>query len=422
MVFECERKLSQKRILISLYIIHHLVYGGCGYFPTNPEGDGNLEIISLSVNSSILNPSIPVTVSALLDTIPGRNVDIFWNATGGRFYSQSDKDPETVNPTQWYADEPGSYKIICTVSDSIVTRSRSIIVTVTIPEIELPGLKNTSIVFCSKMDGGDWELYKTDPDGTNMVRLTDNNSNELHPKWSPDGSKIVFSSDKFGNYDIFIMNSDGSGQRRLTSDPEYDSMPTWSPDGLKIAFTTSRHKTLDNKNINQIYIINSDGSGEENICNVEASSVWPHWSAFNNRITFLRRVNRNREIYSMNCDGSSMTRLTFNNTGVYELRNEEECPVWSPDGTRIAFSVTSNSQWEVFTMSSSGGNLVNLTNNNVRDHSPAWSPDGSKIVYFSNLAGLTSELYIMDPDGSNKQRITYNNEDDFYPDWSPIIK
>ncbi|MCP4723508.1 MAG: DUF5050 domain-containing protein [bacterium] len=409
--------MSLIRIIIFISFSAFIFQVGCGYFPTESEGPKVLDIVTITLDSDQINPDIPITVTAVLDTIPGRSTKIFWNCTGGNFYSVFDGNPTRINPTQWLASEPGTFEIICTVSDSLTTKNKSISVTVTLPHIELPELENTSIVFCSKMDGSDWELYKMNPDGTNLIRLTDNDSDDLIPRWSPDGSKIAFYSDREGNFDIYIMNSDGTGLLKLTSDPEYDACPTWSPDGFQIAFETYRHK-----NMSQIYLINADGSGEKNICDLTASSIAPHWSKANNRITYCSKVNKNREIYIMDSDGSNKIQLTSNNTEYYSIANEEECPSWSPDGRRITFSVTANSNWEVFSMNSDGSDLINLTNNNVRDHSPSWSPDGSKIVYFSNLSGSTTELYIMDPDGSNKQRITYNSGDDFFPDWSPIMK
>ncbi|MFC1492356.1 DUF5050 domain-containing protein [candidate division KSB1 bacterium] len=409
--------MSYFKGIISIYLAALLVCAGCGYFPTDTEGSEELEILSITVDSDQINPDIPVTITAVLDTVEGQNVDIFWNSTGGGFYTQYDCDPARINPTKWYASETGSYDIICTVSDSITTKSKSITVTVTIPQIELPGLENTSIVFISNKDGSDWDIYRMNADGTNIINLTDNSWNERYPRWSPDGSKIAFCSDRDGNFDIYTMNSDGTGLLKLTTDPAYDACPAWSPDGTKIAFETYRHESLS-----QIYLINADGSGEKNICDMTVSSIEPHWSAINNMITFCGRISHSREIYVMESNGNNRTQLTFNNLEYYDITSQEEHPSWSPDGSRIAFSLTANSQWEIFSMNSSGGDLINLTNNNVRDHSPSWSPDGSKIVYFSNLRGSTAELYIMNPDGSNKQRLTYNSGDDFYPDWSPVIK
>ena len=60
------------------------------------------------------------------------------------------------------------------------------------------------------------------------------------PAFSPDGTRIAFTSNRDGNSEIYVMNRDGSNVRRLTNNPAIDSTPTWSPTGTQIAFTSDR--------------------------------------------------------------------------------------------------------------------------------------------------------------------------------------
>jgi len=64
-------------------------------------------------------------------------------------------------------------------------------------------------------------------DGSNQVRLTNNSARDYRPSWSPDGSKIIFASDRDGNMEVYIMNADGSNQIRLTNNPAWDYEPAW---------------------------------------------------------------------------------------------------------------------------------------------------------------------------------------------------
>ena len=69
-----------------------------------------------------------------------------------------------------------------------------------------------------------------DPDGTNREHLTDNDSLDTSPAWSPDGTQIAFVSDRGGNYDIWLMNPDGTNPRNLTNTADQNEhYPAWSP-------------------------------------------------------------------------------------------------------------------------------------------------------------------------------------------------
>jgi len=75
-----------------------------------------------------------------------------------------------------------------------------------------------------------------DADGSNVQRLTKSPGMDIRPAWSPDGKRIVFTSNRDGNYEIYMMSADGSSVRRVTNHPEKDDYATWHPDGKRILF------------------------------------------------------------------------------------------------------------------------------------------------------------------------------------------
>ena len=77
------------------------------------------------------------------------------------------------------------------------------------------------IVFISDRDG-DFEVYAMDFDGSNQVQLTDNDSWDNRPSWSPDGKKIAFDSDRDGDSEIYIMDPNGSNLVQLTYNDSED--------------------------------------------------------------------------------------------------------------------------------------------------------------------------------------------------------
>lgn len=129
----------------------------------------------------------------------------------------------------------------------------------------MPQSGSSKIVFASNRDGS-MQIYVMNADGTGQTRLTNDSSNNDNPRWSPNGAKILFQSDRdnsgSGLFDIYLMNADGSGQTRLTTDANDDSAAIWSPDGTKIAF-----QSLRNGSYYQIYSMNADGSNQLNLTN-----------------------------------------------------------------------------------------------------------------------------------------------------------
>jgi Tol biopolymer transport system component len=119
------------------------------------------------------------------------------------------------------------------------------------------------------------------------------------------------------------------------------------------------------------------------------------------------------DVYVMNADGSERTRLTTH-------PEEDFDPVWSPDGTQIAFRSHRDGDPEVYVMNADGSDQSNLTNNPTSDYSPAWSPDGTQIAFASDRAGRSgNDIWIMNADGSQPHQITDIAGISEYPSWSP---
>jgi TolB protein len=66
--------------------------------------------------------------------------------------------------------------------------------------------------------------------------ITNANTADITPSWSPDGAKIAFAAYRHGSWDIYVMNTDGSAQSRVTSRHGDDFSPSWSPDSTAIAY------------------------------------------------------------------------------------------------------------------------------------------------------------------------------------------
>jgi len=134
----------------------------------------------------------------------------------------------------------------------------------------IPPSAQTRITFYSNRDG-DMDIYIMNPDGTNVVKLTDNDTPDNGPSLSPDGKKIAFSSRRDGDSEIFVMNAERSGVVQLTNNSASDEGSSWSPNGQKIAFGSDRDGD------DEIYVMNADGSNVVKLTNNDVSDLTPHW-------------------------------------------------------------------------------------------------------------------------------------------------
>ena len=182
----------------------------------------------------------------------------------------------------------------------------------------------------------------------------------------------------------------------------------------------------------RLLLINADGTGQTIL--TSGGSVLddnPVYSPDGSKIAFNRNIGFTTDIYVMNADGTNVVALTTATPQLDFSINVH--PSWSPDGSKIAFTSNRNGQRksEIWVMNANGTGLVQLTTNIQLgtdgggpvfsvDGAPAWSPDGSRIVFYSTRDGLAdTELYVMNADGSNQTRLTDNIADDRNPAWSP---
>ena len=152
------------------------------------------------------------------------------------------------------------------------------------------------------------ELYVMAADGSNQVRLTDNDAEDVEPTWSPDGTQIAFTSSRAGNPDIYVVAADGSDERQLTTDPAPDEGPAWSPDGSRILFTSYRDGAdplmLGSGNA-EVFTVRPDGSGPTNLTNDPDWDGYPAWSPDGRQIAFSINDGVEFDLYVMNADGTA---------------------------------------------------------------------------------------------------------------------
>jgi TolB protein len=166
----------------------------------------------------------------------------------------------------------------------------------------------TKIVF-SMMLGANSDIYVVGENGGMSRRLTTSPGIDTDPCFSPDGSKIVFESDRSGTQQLYVMDADGSNERRITFSTAAYSAPEWSPDGKLIAFTWRFGDTR------RIGIMNPEGTGEKILTEGPADEE-PSWAASSRELVFQRTDPSGRPgIYRVSLDGSPARKMTIPQDG-----------------------------------------------------------------------------------------------------------
>ena len=291
----------------------------------------------------------------------------------------------------------------------------ALVVAIAVPaaDASFPG-RNGRIVFVSYpaaspgQPAQDGDLFTIGADGRRLKTLTSNRSNELWPKWSPGGKRLVFSryTNAANVYALHVVRADGSGLKKITSPRGmHDTSPSWSPSGRRIAFVRAPANSKGGY-CARVYVVNADGTGLTRVtpeCNQYGELAW---SPDGRHFAFVRSGS---ELYVMDADGSDVRRLLASTPLVSRF-------AWSPDARRIAFTRGDlPGIWVVNADDTGEAALVP----DVRAANLSWSPDGREIAFGSVVDYRIAVATI----GTGSVRVLGAGgvaRADFQPDWQPL--
>jgi Tol biopolymer transport system component len=296
-----------------------------------------------------------------------------------------------------------------------------------------PGL-NGYMAYGSNRTGSQFsdDIYVSPLDVETPTQLTFRRADDGQPAWSADGRRIAFKTTQFGSNQLAVINADGSGEQLLTRTFRFsEGQPAWSPDGTKLIY----RRTPENPLIQDgdIWVLDIEASAKDpaqpvthDVLALAGDERYPSYSPDGTKIAFrhgddLIEPSGDEEVYVMDADGTNVQRLTSN-------ADFDSAPAWSPDGRLIAFENAPAStlqpgvepqEKDIYVMDADGSNVHRLTDSPGLDEGPLWSPDGTKIAFSSARDGQ-QELYVMNADGTDPRRLTDNPARDESPDWQPL--
>jgi len=277
-------------------------------------------------------------------------------------------------------------------------------------------------------------IYSMSPDGTDMRQLTTDVGNHLCASYTADGRYIAYCGDGNGNFEIWRITNYGSAPEQVTHLEGRALFPDVSHDGQKIVFSGVQG---DDPNT-EIYVVKAaTGTGLAALtsCAGMASGCYNDyaaWSPDDKHIVYIHAddtvndVAVNAQVWVMNADGTDQHALTSDSP------LKDQVPNWSPDGKSIVYASGEGVAEGIWIMKSDGSGQRQLSGclpadelpcAEGQDFGPVWSPDGTKIAFLRSFQELGTEdrpIYVMNADGSDQHRVTEDVILAAVPSWGGV--
>ena len=278
------------------------------------------------------------------------------------------------------------------------------------------GQVKNQIVFASDRQDGNYDIWLMNEDGSEPVNLTaDNDADDSYPCWSPDGTKIVFGSDRDGDWEIYVMAADGSNVRQLTHNNGWDGHASWSPDGNRIVWA---------RDVFAISLMNYDGNYPHDVIppRTMVDVYHPRFSPDGEWIYFISDKGHYAlfELWKVHPDGTGLTP-------VYHTGEHHEGCDFSPTNPNllcVGIDPTGRSDkqinFDLVLVDTTNGQHKKITNTPAPVHEgwPSYSPDGARMV-FTCWTKTSSDICTMRTDGTERIILTQGARNVF-PDWCPV--
>ncbi len=255
---------------------------------------------------------------------------------------------------------------------------------------------------------GNKEIYVADYDGHNVRQITFDKSIALFPRWSRQGDKLFYNSFKEGQGPMLYMRDMATGRTvKISGRKGLNTGAAFPPHQRYLALTLTEGENMD------IYAIDFAGNIVKRLTSVWGINVSPTFSPDGAKMAYVSNRSGSPQIYVQNIEDGREERITFE--GRYNTS-----PSWS-SLNRIAYAGMEDGRFEIFTINPDGSGLSKITGTNGNqgnNEDPTWYANGRYLLFSSNREG-GYHLYLAMANGFNPRKINVMKGEQTCPSWSP---
>lgn len=279
------------------------------------------------------------------------------------------------------------------------------------PDVASDGV---AMAFASTAHSENPDIFIKAVDGFAVTQITSDPADDIQPRFSPDGERLAFCSNRGGNWDIWIVGRDGTSLTQLTRERTDEIAPCWAPDGKQIAFSAWNTRA----NQWEIWTVSVDQPGTRRFL---CAGMFPAWSPDGGRIAFQRARQRGTRwfgIWAIDLVGGEARHPT-------ELATDDRAaciaPRWAPNGRTLAFGMVplqgaAESNSTLWTVDAHSGVRKVLTAPGMTAFNPAWGEDGrvffvshdGKIENIWSIPGSDESMFANAPNKTGQSRVALN--------------
>ena len=256
---------------------------------------------------------------------------------------------------------------------------------------------------------GNQDLYLVAASGGVPLRLTDHAAVDHLPRFTPDGERVLFTSDRSGNWQIWEVPAAGGPARRVRTNAHTEWQVDLAPDGRSLAFLSNQEGP------EYLFVMDMATRSERALARHGKGSVLgnPDWDSASRRVVFSSNWRIGHQIYVVDVASGKETRLSAFSAGGCE-------PRWRPDGKRVVYVKRGHLSDEsrLVEHDPETGEEKVLVGWPALNYDPVYSPDGAELAFASNITGEYAVYRQRLSDGKS-WRVTHGAGDARYPDYAP---